>query len=59
MTEKLRGFKWTPTAIECYERGGVCLNCPIQQYIESGKCQMKYRVIEIVKLFGKPNKTHK
>lgn len=48
--------RWTPTAIECYERGCNCSTCPIQKYIKSQKCQMKNTVIELVKILGKPNK---
>ena len=42
--------KWTQQAIECYLLGGVCSKCnvPLKD------CQMKYTVIELVRLYGKP-----
>ena len=49
--------RWTPSAVECYQRGCICLNCPIKKLIKSQKCQMKATVIELVKVLGKPNKT--
>lgn len=49
--------RWTPSAVECYQRGCICSNCPIQEFIKSQKCQMKATVIELVKVLGKPNKT--
>ena len=48
--------KWTPSAVECYQRGCICSNCPIQEFIKSQKCQMKSAVIELVKKFGIPQK---
>lgn len=49
--------RWTPSAVECYQRGCICSNCPIREVIKSQKCQMKATVIELVKILGKPNKT--
>ena len=49
--------RWIPSAVECYQRGCICSNCPIQEFIKSQKCQMKATVIELVKVLGKPNKT--
>lgn len=49
--------RWTPSAIECYERGCICVNCPMKKFITSQKCQMKSSVIELVRLYGIPNKT--
>lgn len=49
--------RWTPSAIECYERGCVCRDCPIKEFIKSQKCQMKSSVIELVRVLGIPNKT--
>lgn len=48
--------RWTEGAINCYKRGCVCKNCPIQEFIKSQKCQMKSAVIELVKKFGIPQK---
>ena len=44
---------WTPTAIECYQRGCNCNGCGIQELI-SEKFQMKNTVIGLVKTLGKP-----
>ena len=49
--------RWTPSAVECYQRGCICSNCPVQEFIKSQKCQMKSSVIELVRLYGIPNKT--
>ena len=49
--------RWTPSAIECYERGCICVNCPMKRFITSQKCQMKSSVIELLRLYGIPNKT--
>ena len=49
--------RWTPSAVECYQRGCICSNCPIKELIKSQKCQMKASVIELVRLYGIPNKT--
>ena len=49
--------RWTPSAIECYQRGCICKDCPIKKFITSQKCQMKASVIELVRLYGIPNKT--
>lgn len=49
--------RWTPSAIDCYERNCICKDCPIKNFITSQKCQMKATVIELVKALGKPNKT--
>lgn len=49
--------RWTTTAIECYKRGCNCQGCLIKKLIKSQKCQMKSSVIELVRLYGIPNKT--
>ncbi len=56
MFHKLHRSKWTPAAIECYQRGCNCSICPIKNFITSQKCQMKSVVIELVKVYGAPNK---
>lgn len=48
--------RWTPSAVECYQRGCICSNCPIQEFIKSQKCQMKAAVLELVKIHGIPTK---
>lgn len=48
--------RWTLSAIECYQRGCICFNCPIKELVKSQKCQMKASVIELVRVLGKPNK---
>lgn len=55
ITCKIR--RWTTTAIECYKRGCICSGCPMKDLIKSQKCQMKSSVIELVRLYGIPNKT--
>lgn len=53
MTQDHMYYNWTPSAIECYERGCNCKGCPIKAMIET-KCMMKSAVIEIVRNIGKP-----
>lgn len=45
--------RWTPGAIECYQRRGVCEGCLTGQIMEQ-RCRMKSTVIELVKLLGPP-----
>lgn len=49
--------RWTPSAIECYNRGCICSGCPMKDLIKSQKCQMKTSVLELVRKLGVPNKT--
>lgn len=49
--------RWTPSAIDCYERNCICTNCPMNEMLESQKCKMKASVLELMRVFGKPNKT--
>ena len=44
---------WTPSAVDCYERGCICEGCPIFLIIET-ECVMKITVLELVKTLGKP-----
>lgn len=46
-------ISWTESAIECYERGCVCENCPIPHPTDS--CSMKSFVLMLVKVLGNPN----
>ncbi|MBQ7450697.1 hypothetical protein IJS77_04705 [bacterium] len=46
--------RWTETAIMCYDRGCMCDGCYIQDIL-SDKCMMKYSVITLVRILGKPN----
>ena len=49
--------RWTPSAVECYQRGCICEGCPIREMVKSlGKCQMKAAVLELVKIHGIPTK---
>lgn len=48
-----REYNWTPSAIECYQRGGICEKCPIFLIMET-PCKMKETIIEIVRVRGKP-----
>lgn len=47
-------FKWTPGAIDCYNRGCNCEGCPIKRVMES-HCWMKSSVMLLVREIGKPN----
>lgn len=51
--------KWTRTAAECYLRGCVCQGCFFADFFSRRpyKCQMKAAVIELVRLFGTPQKS--
>ena len=47
-TKKNKGrISWTPSTIECYKRGCICLDCQYSQLSE--KCQMKYIVMELIR----------
>jgi hypothetical protein len=45
--------QWTESAIECYQRGCNCQDCPIPHPTES--CYMKTFVLLLVKTIGTPN----
>lgn len=48
---------WTTDAINCYNRGCICIDCPILKMVKSlDKCQMKATVLELVKKYGKPKR---
>lgn len=49
----LRG--WSLQAVECYRIGSMCEFCDIPKKMTSQKCQMKATVLELTKLFGRPN----
>lgn len=44
---------WTPSAIDCYERGCICNGCPMYELIGK-KCRMKSSVLELVRKFRVP-----
>ena len=48
--------RWTPTAIECYKRGCNCKGCFYKDFFmdKTQKCQMKTTVLELVRVFGRP-----
>lgn len=50
--------RWTPSAIECYQRGCVCSGCFYKEFFGDGanKCRMKTSVLELVRLLGAPPK---
>lgn len=52
--KKVSVTNWTPSAIECYERGCVCNGCPMNDLI-GGWCRMKQSVLELVRKFGVPD----
>lgn len=54
ITEKSNLRRWTRQAVECYERGCICENCPIPQITSIANCKMKACVLELVKMYGKP-----
>lgn len=46
--------RWTQSSIDCYNRGCVCNGC-FYQKVMSTPCMMKTTVLELVKLYGKPD----
>lgn len=48
--------RWTVSAVECFKRGCVCSGCFYENFFtnNSQKCQMKGAVMELVRVFGKP-----
>ena len=47
---------WTPTAIDCYRLGCRCSKCFLYKlYFQHSKCRMKETVMELVRLYGKPD----
>ena len=48
--------KWTQSAIDCYERHCACDGCIIKEIMTSQKCMMKAFVLELVRLYGIPQK---
>jgi hypothetical protein len=46
--------RWTKSAIDCYNRGCRCSECEYPKLL-STPCRMKQTVLELVRLFGKPN----
>lgn len=48
--------RWTQAAIYCYERGCVCSDCFYKTNMDS-KCQMKVSVLNLVRIFGKPERS--
>lgn len=49
--------KWNQTAIDCFNKKCNCSICHLNKIyfeVRNIKCQMKYYVIEMLKLFGKP-----
>lgn len=55
-TTTYKPTRWTPQAIHCYFRGGVCSGCPYKVELESiDRCFTKQAVIELVRLYGRPS----
>lgn len=46
--------RWTQLAKDCYRRNMNCEGCELLPELESGKCQMKSIVVELIKKFGAP-----
>ena len=47
--------RWTKSSIDCYNRGCVCTGCEYKKILSS-PCMMKATVLELVRIFGKPEK---
>lgn len=47
-------LRWTKSAIECYQKGCDCSDCYIKSLL-SERCRMKESVIELVRVYGKPD----
>lgn len=46
--------RWTQGALDCFSIGCQCRYCPIKVLLGRRKCEMKGAVVELVRLFGKP-----
>lgn len=50
--------RWTNAAIECFSRGCVCEDCFYNEFFKTAEskkqCQMKFIVLESVRVLGKP-----
>lgn len=44
---------WTQSALDCYEIGATCKLCKLSGDIKR-KCCMRDKIIEIVRIYGKP-----
>ena len=50
--------RWTPLAKQCYARGCICNGCHYSKFFtEKRHCGVKACVLELVRVFGKPNLT--
>lgn len=45
---------WTESALDCYDIGGDCMKCVAVPDDIKKRCQMRKRIIHIVKFYGKP-----
>lgn len=52
---KLNLKRWTPAAVQCYQRGCVCKGCFYDEFFTADKCKMKSSVMELVRKLGAPN----
>lgn len=48
--------RWTGLAVMCYRRGCKCEGCIYENFLISGKCQVKASVLESVRIWGSPCK---
>ena len=48
--------KWTPSAIYCLKRGGICEGCIYKEAIQSTKYKMKAALLILTQKFGAPTK---
>ena len=53
---KLNLKRWTPAAVQCYQRGCVCKGCFYDEFFTADKCKMKSSVLELVRKLGAPDK---
>ena len=47
-------YRWTESALMCYERNCRCKGCTFFKRFESQPCMMKKTVLELIKKFGIP-----
>ena len=50
---KPKVHRWTKSAIDCYNSGCRCSECEYSKILAS-PCKMKKTVLELVRIFGKP-----
>lgn len=51
-------YTWSVSAVDCYELGCNCSKCNIIPQDMKKECQMKETVLELVRRYGKPERTN-